>query len=197
MTGVCLTLSLAVSPVLLSLSLARLGFAGHALPVWLVIRVTTLAPGIGNGGGKQGRGNQNSLRWHVCRVNFARKIFSSHEFSYEKCSEIFPEIFEPLFCGSEKSPENSLQISHSIFHISLRKIKKKSPTSFCRSAGRKIQYRPQKPHGPAKPSRILSKRKADTEFQYRPHSVDTDIDCGRHFCGRHFRDSYCSSFVRP
>ena len=45
-------------------------------------------------------------RWHVCRVNFARKIyfFSSHEFSYEKCSEIFPEIFEPMFCGSEKIP---------------------------------------------------------------------------------------------
>ena len=38
-------------------------------------------------------------------MNFARKIFfSSHEFSYEKCSEIFPEIFEPLFCGSEKIP---------------------------------------------------------------------------------------------
>ena len=37
-----------------------------------------------------------------------------------------------------------------------------------------IQYRPQKPHGPAKPSRILSKREADTEFQYRPHIVDTD-----------------------
>ena len=64
------------------------------------------------------------LRWHVCRVNFARKIFLSHEFSYEKCSEIFPEIFEPLFCGSEKSPENSLQISHKFFQISLRKIKK-------------------------------------------------------------------------
>ena len=32
------------------------------------------------------------------------RFFSSHEFSYEKCSEIFPEIFEPLFCGSEKIP---------------------------------------------------------------------------------------------
>ena len=30
------------------------------------------------------------------------RFFSSHEFSYEKCSEIFPENFEPLFCGSEK-----------------------------------------------------------------------------------------------
>ena len=29
-----------------------------------------------------------------------------------------------------------------------------------------IQYRPRKPHGPAKLSRILSKREADTEFQY-------------------------------
>ena len=48
-----------------------------------------------------------------------------------------------------------------------------------------IQYRLRKPHGVAKSSRILSKREADTEFQCRPHMVDTDIDCGRHFCGRH------------
>ena len=32
------------------------------------------------------------------------RFFSSHEFSYEKCSEIFPEIFEPLFCGQKKMP---------------------------------------------------------------------------------------------
>ena len=63
------------------------------------------------GVGKQGYGNR--LRWHVCRVNFARKIFFElYEFSYERCSEIFPEIFEPLFCGSEKILENSLRISH-------------------------------------------------------------------------------------
>ena len=37
-----------------------------------------------------------------------------------------------------------------------------------------IQYRPRKPHGPAKPSRNFSKKEADTEFQYRPHIVDTD-----------------------
>ena len=37
-----------------------------------------------------------------------------------------------------------------------------------------IQYRPRKPHRLAKPSRILSKREADTEFQHRPHTVDTD-----------------------
>ena len=35
-----------------------------------------------------------------------------------------------------------------------------------------------------------SKRKADTEIQYRPRIVDTDIDCGPRFCGPRFRDSY-------
>ena len=30
-------------------------------------------------------------------------FFSRHEYSHEKCSEIFLEIFEPLFCGSENS----------------------------------------------------------------------------------------------
>ena len=40
------------------------------------------------------------LQSEFCTKDF----FSSHEFSYEKCSEIFPEIFEPLFCGSEKIP---------------------------------------------------------------------------------------------
>ena len=34
-----------------------------------------------------------------------------------------------------------------------------------------------------------SKRKADTEIQYRPRIVDTDIDCGPRFCGPRFRDS--------
>ena len=53
-----------------------------------------------------------------------------------------------------------------------------------------IQYRPRKPHRLAKPNRILSKREADTEFQYRPHIVDTDINCGRRLCGRRFGDSY-------
>ena len=43
-----------------------------------------------------------------------------------------------------------------------------------------IQYRSQH-MDLAKPSRILSKREADTEFQYRPHIVDTDIDCRRIF----------------
>ena len=37
-----------------------------------------------------------------------------------------------------KIPQNSRQISHQISQISLRKIKKNSPTSFCTSAGRII-----------------------------------------------------------
>ena len=55
----------------------------------------------------------------------------SYEFSYEKCSEIFPEIFEPSFCGSEsrKTPAKSPS------KIPCEKSEK-SPTNFCRSAGR-------------------------------------------------------------
>ena len=90
-------------------------------------------------------GSDGSFRDIVaCLQNeFCTKDFflASYEFSYEKCSEIFPEIFEPLFCGSEKIRENSLQISHSIIQISLRKIQKNSPTSFCRSAGRTFRDR--------------------------------------------------------
>ena len=52
------------------------------------------------------------------------RFFSSHEFSYEKCSEIFPEIFEPLFCGSEKIPGKFPPNFPLNFQISLRKIKK-------------------------------------------------------------------------
>ena len=38
-----------------------------------------------------------------------------------------------------------------------------------------IQFRPLEPHGLAKPSRILSKREADTEFQYRPHILSGPV----------------------
>ena len=86
------------------------------------------------------RARQSLLRWHVCRVNFARKIFSSHEFSYEKCSEIFPENFEPLFCGSEKIPGKfppNFPLNSPNFPAKNQK-KKNSQTSFCRSAGRNL-----------------------------------------------------------
>ena len=57
------------------------------------------------------------LQSEFCTKDF----FLSYEFSYEKCPEISPEIFEPFFCGSEKIPHNSCQNSHQIPKISLRK----------------------------------------------------------------------------
>ena len=85
--------------------------------------------------GSGGSGSTFGFGKHVRLARLQNKVgtkyfFSRHEFSHEKCSEIFLEIFEPLLCGSEKIPQNSRQIS-------LPKIKKKTPTSFCRSAGRK------------------------------------------------------------
>ena len=56
----------------------------------------------------------------------------SHEFSYEKQSEIIPSFLGP-FVGPTKSQQSSLQISHK---ISLQEIKNTSPTSFLRCAGR-------------------------------------------------------------
>ena len=72
------------------------------------------------------------LGWHVGRTKLARNSFSRHDISHEKCSENFPEIFEPSFGGSEQIPQNSRQTSR---QLSLPKIKK-NPPSFCRSAGR-------------------------------------------------------------
>ena len=43
-------------------------------------------------------------------------LLLSYEFSYEKCSKIFPENFEPLFCGSEKILLNSHQIPQKLPH---------------------------------------------------------------------------------
>ena len=48
----------------------------------------------------------------IVKVARLQSEFCTKDFSREKCSELFSEIFEPLFCGSEKIPENSLQISH-------------------------------------------------------------------------------------
>ena len=56
-----------------------------------------------------------------------RKKYSSYEFSYETCSENFPEFFEPLICGS-KNPTKFAQ------SYSLPNILKDAPTSLCRSA---------------------------------------------------------------
>ena len=40
------------------------------------------------------------------------KDFFEARFFSRKSSEIFPEMFVPLFCGSEKIPQSSRQISH-------------------------------------------------------------------------------------
>ena len=45
-----------------------------------------------------------SLKAARLQSEFCTRFFSSHEFSYEKCSEILSEIFEPLFCGSGNIP---------------------------------------------------------------------------------------------
>ena len=66
-------------------------------------------------------------------TSFCGTLILSYKFSYAKCSEI-SRFFEPLFCGSEKVPQNSRQNPRQIF---LRKIKQISRTSFCRSAGRR------------------------------------------------------------
>ena len=45
----------------------------------------------------------NVLGWHVCRAKSALKFFcSSYESSHENAPKLSPNIFEPLFCGSEK-----------------------------------------------------------------------------------------------
>ena len=86
---------------------------------------------------REERVTESKMSFHLVKVAslqsdfLARFFFLSYELSYEKCFENFPDIFEPLFCGSEKILQNSCQICH---QMSLRKIKKKSPTSFCRSA---------------------------------------------------------------
>ena len=71
------------------------------------------------------------LRWHVCRANFARKIFfflELLELSYEGCSENFPDILS-LYSVGQKNPAK--------FPPNFpAKNQKNSPTSFCRSAGR-------------------------------------------------------------
>ena len=76
------------------------------------------------------------LTWHICIVNFARKIcFELRIF----LRQMLPKVFEPLFCGSEKSHKNSIPAK---FPTKFPKFpceqKKNSPTSFCSSAGRAL-----------------------------------------------------------
>ena len=56
---------------------------------------------------RAGGGEAQSVKAARLQREFCTKIFLSYEFSYEKCSEISPEFFEPLFCVSEKNPAKS------------------------------------------------------------------------------------------
>ena len=71
---------------------------------------------------------------HVCRTKLARKIFSSHKYSHEKCSEITPKCLSLYFMGPKKHPAKSCQISCKIF---LPKIKKNHRRA---SAGEQGEY---------------------------------------------------------
>ena len=66
------------------------------------------------------------------------RFFRATKFLTKNALKFSPIFFEPLFCGSKKLPQNSRQIS---CPITLPKMKRKSPTSFCRTAGRNFQAR--------------------------------------------------------
>ena len=85
--------------------------------------------------GPRGR-NHNVHFIRVARLQneVGTKYFSRHNIFSRKMLPFFPEIVEPLFCGSEKIPQNSRQKIPQNFPP--KKSPKKSPTSFCRSAGR-------------------------------------------------------------
>ena len=77
------------------------------------------------------------LQSEFCTKDF----FRATNFLTKNAPKISPKFLSLCSVGQKKSPENSLQISHKIFQISLRKIQKNSPTSFCRSAGRRVSGR--------------------------------------------------------
>ena len=68
------------------------------------------------------------LRWHVCRANFARNVFLSCEFSYEKCSKISPKFLR-LYLVGPKILQNSHQISPPNLPVKNQKSKIKNQKS--------------------------------------------------------------------
>ena len=84
------------------------------------------------------------MKWRTLSLKVARlqsefctkDFFRATNFRTKNAPKFSPKFLSLCSVGQKKSTENSLQISHKNFQISLRKIKKKSPTSFCRSAGR-------------------------------------------------------------
>ena len=82
-------------------------------------------------------------RWHVCRVNFARKIFfRATNFHTKNAPKFSPKFLSLCSVCQKKSLENSLQISHKCFQISLRKIKKKFTDELLQERREKLLGRP-------------------------------------------------------
>ena len=80
----------------------------------------------------------NLLRWHGCRVNFARKIFFWATNFLTKNAPKFPPTFLSLYSvGQKRSRKIPAKIPTKFPKFPCEKSKKKSQTSFCRSAGRK------------------------------------------------------------
>ena len=78
------------------------------------------------------------LRWHVCRVNFARKIFFELRIFLRKMLRNSSRFFLCLcFVGQRKSRKIPSKFPTKFSKFPCEKSNKNSPTSFCRSAGRK------------------------------------------------------------
>ena len=54
-------------------------------------------------------GGGSTLRWHVCRANFARMIVIELRMSCEKCSKLSPKFLSLYSVGPTKIPQNSRQ----------------------------------------------------------------------------------------
>ena len=76
------------------------------------------------------------LSWHVCRVNFARKILFELRIFLRKMLRNFPQNFWAFV--PEKSRKIPSKFPTKFSKFPCEKSKKKSPTSFCRSAGRNV-----------------------------------------------------------
>ena len=70
------------------------------------------------------------LQNKVCTKDFVRGT----NYLTKNAPKFSPKVLSLYFVGQKNSPQNSFQISRK---ISLPKMKKKSPTSFCRGTGRR------------------------------------------------------------
>ena len=77
------------------------------------------------------------LRWHVCRVNFERKIFFEPRISLRKMLRNFPRNVWAFVLWVRKNPRKiPSKFPTKFSKFPCEKSKENSPTSFCRSAGR-------------------------------------------------------------